>query len=55
MKIKKLIGLLLIGFVVFYILTFPEDSSNIVRSTVDALGDAASNFATFIKSIFTSS
>lgn len=52
MKIKKVIGLLLLGFVVFYVLSFPEDSSNIIRSTVDALGDAASNFATFVKSIF---
>lgn len=52
MKIKKLIGLALIAFVIFYILTFPEDSSNIIRSTVDALGSAADNFATFVKSIF---
>lgn len=52
MKIKKLIGLLLIAFVIFYILTFPEDSSNIIRATVGGLGDAAGNFATFVKSIF---
>lgn len=52
MKIKKLIGLLLIAFVIFYVLTFPEDSSNVIRSTVAALGDAAGNFATFVKSIF---
>lgn len=52
MKIKKLIGLALIAFVIFYVLTFPEDSSSIIRSTVDALGDAAGNFATFVKSIF---
>lgn len=52
MKIKKILGLLLIGFVIFYVLSFPEDSSNIIKSTVTALGDAAGNFATFVKSIF---
>ncbi|MFV0535075.1 MAG: hypothetical protein ACK5MR_15675 [Cumulibacter sp.] len=52
MSIKKLISLLLLAFVIFYVLTFPEESSNIVHSTVDALGTAASNFATFVKSIF---
>lgn len=52
MKFKKLLGLLLVAFVVFYVLTFPEDSSNIVRSTVDALGDAAGSFATFVQSTF---
>lgn len=52
MKIKKLIGLALIAFVIFYVLSFPEESSNIVRSTIDGLGNAADSFATFVKSIF---
>ena len=52
MKIKKIAGLLLIAFVVFYVLSFPEDSSNIIKSTFSALGDAATNFASFVKSIF---
>lgn len=52
MNLKKIVALLLIAFVVFYVLSFPEESSGIIRSTVDALGDAASNFATFVKSIF---
>jgi hypothetical protein len=52
MKIKKIVGLLLIAFVIFYVLSFPEDSSSIIRTTVTALGDAATNFATFVKSIF---
>lgn len=52
MKLKKLLGLALIAFVIFYVLSFPEDSSTIIRSTVDALGSAAENFATFVQSIF---
>ena len=52
MKLKKIAGLLLIAFVVFYILSFPDDSSNIIKSTISALGEAATNFATFVKSIF---
>lgn len=52
MKIKRILGLLLIAFVIFYVLSFPEDSSQIIKSTITALGDAASNFATFVKSIF---
>ncbi len=52
MNLKKIIGLLLIAFVIFYVLSFPEQSSQIIRSTVSALGDAAGNFATFVQSIF---
>lgn len=52
MNVKKIVGLLLIAFVIFYVLSFPQESSNIIRSTVSALGDAASSFATFVRSIF---
>lgn len=52
MNVKKIVGLLLVAFVIFYVLSFPQESSNIVRSAVSGLGDAASNFADFVRSVF---
>lgn len=52
MNLRKLVVLLLAVFVVFYVLSFPEEAANIVETTVTALGDAAASFATFVRGIF---
>jgi len=51
MSAKKIIGLLLIAFVVFYVLSNPSGASSIVTSAISGLKDAAQSFAEFIGSI----
>lgn len=51
MNLKKIIGLLLFAFVIFYVLTFPAQASSLIKSTFTALGDLASNLATFVTSL----
>lgn len=48
---KKVVFWLLIAFVVFYVLSAPESSADLVRSAFDGLGDAAGSFAEFIQSL----
>lgn len=52
MKLKKIAGLLLIAFVVFYVLRYPDESSSAVRTGISALGDAANSVAQFVRSVF---
>ncbi len=51
MSAKKIIGFLLIAFVVFYVLSNPTDASNLVKGAVSGLKSAAESFAQFIGSI----
>lgn len=51
-SVKKLAGWLVVAFAVFYVLTAPESSADIVRSALDALADAARAFARFLQSLF---
>lgn len=49
--VKKVISLLLVGFVLFYVLSFPTEASNMIKSAFVGLGDAATSFAEFLKSL----
>lgn len=51
-SVKKVAAWLLIGFVVFYVLSAPESSAAIVRSGIDALESAARSLARFLQSLF---
>jgi large-conductance mechanosensitive channel len=51
MSLKKVIGWLVIAFVIFYVIQAPEASANLVRSAGQALGNAAESVATFIGSL----
>ena len=51
-SVKKVAAWLLIAFVLFYVLSAPENSAEIVRSGVDALEDAARALARFLQSLF---
>lgn len=52
MNVKKIVGLLALAFVIFYVIAFPVESSEVVKSTISALGDAAESVATFVRSVF---
>ncbi|MBA2414573.1 MAG: hypothetical protein H0V64_01470 [Geodermatophilaceae bacterium] len=51
-SVKKVAAGLLIAFVLFYVLSAPENSADIVRSAIDALEDAARSIARFLQSLF---
>lgn len=51
-SVKKVAGWLVIAFVAFYIISAPENSAELVRSGVSALGDAARQIARFLQSLF---
>ena len=48
---KKLLAWLALAFAIFYVIQAPESSAAFVRSAGQALGDAASSFATFVRSL----
>jgi large-conductance mechanosensitive channel len=47
-NLKKVITWLIVAFVVFYVVKQPDESARMVRSAGIALGDAASQLATFV-------
>jgi large-conductance mechanosensitive channel len=51
-NLKKVIGWLIVAFVVFYVIRAPDQSAQIVRNAGHALGNAASSLATFVGSLF---
>ena len=51
MNAKKIIGLLLVAFVIVYVLSSPNDASNLVKGAVSGLKSAAESFAEFVRSI----
>jgi hypothetical protein len=51
MNVKKIIGLLLIAFVVFYLVTNPDNAANIVSSIGRGLRSAAESLSKFVQSI----
>lgn len=51
MNAKKVVGLLLLAFVIFFIVTQPETSADIVRSTFRGLSNAASAIADFVTNL----
>jgi large-conductance mechanosensitive channel len=50
-KLKKVVTWLVVAFVVFYVIQAPEASAQLVRNAGQALGNAASSFATFVGSL----
>lgn len=51
MSVKKVIGWLLIAFVIFYVLSAPQSSADIVHSAVGGLGEAADSLSQFVSSL----
>ena len=49
--VKKVLTWLALAFVVFYVISAPEDSADFVRTAGQALGDAASSLAEFFESL----
>lgn len=50
-NVKRVIAWLLLAFVVFFIVTQPETSADMVRSAFRGLSSAASAFANFVTSL----
>ncbi len=49
--VKKVLTWLALAFVVFYVISAPEDSADFVRTAGQALGDAATSLASFFDSL----
>jgi hypothetical protein len=49
--VKRVLTWLALAFVVFYVISAPEASADIVRSAGQALGDAATSLASFFESL----
>ncbi len=52
MNVKKIVGLLAIAFLLFFIITQPTNSAGIVQSILGTLRDAAEAVATFLQNLF---
>jgi large-conductance mechanosensitive channel len=50
-SLKKIISWLVVAFVVFYVIKYPDESAAMVRSAGHALGTAASSLADFVGSL----
>ncbi len=49
--VKKVLTWLALAFVIFYVISAPEDSAHMVRTAGQALGDAATSLASFFESL----
>jgi hypothetical protein len=49
---KKLLGVIVIAFAVFYLFTQPQSAADAVRGAVSVLGDAFNAVITFIGALF---
>lgn len=49
---KKVIVLVVVAFVLFYLITQPVESANLVQSILGWLRDAADAIVTFLKQLF---
>jgi hypothetical protein len=50
--VKKLAGFLVLAFVIFYVITQPVASANVVKSAGGVVATAASSMSTFVTSLF---
>jgi uncharacterized membrane protein len=48
---KKLLGVVVIAFAVFYLLTQPQSAAQVVRGAVGVVGDAFDSVITFISAL----
>ena len=53
MNAKKIIVLLVVAFVLFFLITQPNESANVVDTVLNWLKTAAESIITFVRSIFT--
>ena len=51
MNLKKVVTWLVVAFLVFYVIQAPEQSAQLVRNAGQALGDAASSLAAFVRNL----
>ncbi len=49
---KKIVGLLAIAFLLFFIITDPTSSAGVFQTILSTLRDAAQAIATFFKNLF---
>jgi large-conductance mechanosensitive channel len=49
--LKKIVTWLVVAFIIFYVIQAPEQSAQVVRNAGQALGDAASSLANFVRSL----
>jgi hypothetical protein len=49
---KKLLGVAVIAFALFYLLTQPQSAADAVRSAVAIVGDAFDALITFVTALF---
>jgi hypothetical protein len=49
---KKLVGVIVIAFAVFYLLTQPQSAADGVRGGVDAVGDVFNALTAFVTRLF---
>jgi hypothetical protein len=49
---KKLVGLIVIAFAVFYLLTQPQSAADGVRGGVNAVGDVFNALTAFVTRLF---
>lgn len=52
MNAKKLITLVAVAFVLFFLITQPTESANVVNNVLTWLKDGAQSIITFVKSLF---
>jgi hypothetical protein len=50
-NLKTVVTWLVVAFVVFYVIQAPDQSAQLVKNAGQALGDAASSLAHFVKSL----
>ncbi|HEX3780165.1 MAG TPA: hypothetical protein VHX38_10890 [Pseudonocardiaceae bacterium] len=51
-NLKKLIVLLVVAFLLFFLITQPQGSANVVDSILNWLKDGATAIVTFVRSLF---
>ncbi len=51
-KVKRIVGLLAIAFLLFIVITQPQATANLVTGILAALRDAAEGIASFIQGLF---
>jgi len=50
-SLKKVVIWLVVAFVVFYVIRYPQTSADFVKNVGQALGNAASSLADFVGSL----
>lgn len=51
-NVKKIVGLLAIAFLLFFVITQPASAAGVVQSILATLRDAAESIAAFFRSLF---